>query len=56
MGMTGFDCDANYSITRSGMVLQPLKSRNQTTNDVELSTMTFDDLMEFVGAGYAVAA
>ena len=56
MGMTGFDCDANCSITRSGMVLQPLKSRNQRITDVELSTWTFDDVMAFVGADYAVAA
>jgi hypothetical protein len=56
MGMTGIDCDANCSITRSGKVLKPLKSRNQTINDVELSTWTFDDVMAFVGADYAVAA
>ena len=28
----------------------------KTINDVELSTMTFDDVMSFVGADYAVAA
>ena len=57
LGVTGIDCDANYSITRSGMVLQPLKSRNKTINDnVELSTWTFDDVMSFIGADYAVAA
>jgi len=56
MGMTGLDCDANCSITRSGMVLQPLKSRNQQINAEELSSWTFEDAMAFVGADYAVAA
>jgi len=28
----------------------------QTTNAVELSTMTWEDAMSFVGADYAVAA
>jgi len=56
MGMTGIDYDARHSITRSGKVLKPLKSRNQTINDVELSTWTFEDAMAFVGADYAVAA
>jgi len=28
----------------------------QTINAVELSTMTFEDVMSFVGADYAVAA
>ncbi len=56
MGMTGLDCDANCSITRSGKVLKPLKSRNQTITDVELSTWTFEDAMAFVGADYAVEA
>jgi len=55
-GCLGIDCDERHSITRSGKVLKPLKSRNQTINDVELSTWTFDDVMAFVGADYAVAA
>ena len=28
----------------------------QTINAVELSTMTFEDVMSFVGADYAIAA
>ena len=28
----------------------------KTINDVELSTMTFDDIIAFVGADYALAA
>ena len=35
----------------------PLKSLDkQTTDNVELSTWTYDDMMSFVGADLAVAA
>lgn len=55
-GCFGIDCDEKHSITRSGMVLQPLKSQNQQINAEELSSWTFEDAMAFVGADYAVAA
>ena len=54
-GVYGVDCNVMDNITRRGIVQLPLKYLNKNTND-EMSTMTFDSLMEFVGADYAVAA
>jgi len=53
MGMTGIDPDAEV-ILHAGIWVYCLR-RYQTVND-EMSTMTFEDLMDFVGADYAVAA
>lgn len=54
-GVYGVDCNVMDNITRRGIVQLPLKYLNKNTND-EMSTMSFDSLMEFVGADYAVAA
>ena len=51
--MTGIDPKRDV-VPHAGIWVYCLR-RYQTTND-EMSTMTFDDLMEFVGADYALAA
>ena len=53
-GCFGIDCNENCSITR-GEKCQFSLNLHKTTTD-EMSTMTFDSLMDFIGADYAVAA
>ena len=53
MGLTGIDPVVEIA-PHAGIWVYCLR-RYQTITD-EMSTMTFDDLMAFVGADYAVAA
>lgn len=53
MGVFGFDSYVKIPL-HAGIWVYCLR-RYQTTND-EMSDMTFDDLMAFVGADYALAA